>query len=98
MIERFKKDPNIKIIMLSSSNAASGINLTEANKILFLETIYGTKEYRKNMEDQCIGRSVRIGQKKPVEIIHFIIKDTIEEDIYDDINIDNNKIKNMLIN
>ena len=34
-IDAFKKDPDIKIIMLSSRNAASGINLTVANKIIF---------------------------------------------------------------
>ena len=33
----FQEDPNINIFMLSVDNCASGINLTIANKIIFLE-------------------------------------------------------------
>lgn len=72
-----KGSPNI--IMLSSKNAASGINLTAANKIILLEPVYGTEEYREAIENQAIGRADRIGQKRPIEVIRFIIKDTIEE-------------------
>jgi SNF2 family DNA or RNA helicase len=91
-IDAFKKDPDIKIIMLSSRNAASGINLTVANKIILLEPVYGTQEYRKNIETQAIGRADRIGQNSPIDVYRFIIKDTIEDDIINDIQHD---IKNL---
>jgi SNF2 family DNA or RNA helicase len=81
-IDSFCKDPDINLILLSSRNAASGINLTIANKIIFLEPIYGNKEYRQDIETQAIGRADRLGQKNPIDIYRFIIKDTIEEDIY----------------
>lgn len=93
-IDSFKKDPNVKIIMLSSRNAASGINLTIANKIILLEPVYGTQEYRKNIETQAIGRADRIGQNSPIDVYRFIIKDTIEEDIINNIEHD---IKNLTI-
>lgn len=80
-IKSFTNDHSIQVLLLSSKNAASGMNLTIANKILFLEPVYGEKEYRKNIENQAIGRADRIGQNKPIDIIRFIIKDTIEEDI-----------------
>lgn len=94
-IMSFQNDPKINVICLSSVNSASGINLTAANKIIFIEPIYGTKEYRKDIENQGIGRSMRLNQTRPIEIIRFIIKDTIEEEIYND-----NKIEeiNMLQN
>lgn len=76
----FKSDTNI--ILLSSKNAASGINLTAANKIILVEPVYGTIEYRKDIENQSIGRCARLSQKRPIEVIRFIIKDTIEEEIY----------------
>jgi SNF2 family DNA or RNA helicase len=94
-IEMFKNN-NINVIMLSSRNAASGINLTCANKIILLEPIYGSNEYRQNIESQAIGRADRIGQKRPIEVYKFIIKDTIEEDILNN-NIDEKKIKQMSI-
>lgn len=95
-ISSFSKDPDINVILLSSRNAASGINLTIANKIILLEPIYGNKEYRYNIESQAIGRADRIGQKNPIEVYRFIIKDTIEEDIINDF-IDDSKIKQLQI-
>lgn len=81
-IKKFtNENNNCNIILLSSCNSASGINLTIANKIILLEPIYGDKEYRQNIEAQAIGRSHRIGQKRPIEVYRFIIGNTIEEDI-----------------
>ena len=80
----FQEDPNINIFMLSVDNCASGINLTIANKIIFLEPVYGDNDYRKSIEEQAVGRNDRIGQKRPIEIHRFIIKDTIEQEILDE--------------
>ena len=68
--------------MLSSESSASGINLTKASKVVLLEPVSGDYEFRKNTEWQSIGRVYRLGQTKKVEIVRFIIKDTVEEDIY----------------
>lgn len=73
---------NTQVIMLSSKSAASGTNLTQAKKVILLDPISGDYEYRRNMEWQAVGRAYRMGQRDPVEIVRFIIKDTIEEDIY----------------
>ena len=81
-INLFYKDTDVNLILLSSKNSASGINLTIANKIIFLEPIYGNQEYRKNVECQAIGRADRLGQTRSIDIHRFIIKDTIEQDIY----------------
>jgi SNF2 family DNA or RNA helicase len=96
-IDSFIKDPTVKVILLSSRNAASGINLTIANKIILLEPVYGTKEYRKNIENQIIGRANRIGQTRPIDVLRFIIKDTIEEDIINN-NIDDTRIRQFTLN
>lgn len=75
-------DLDTQVIMLSSQSAASGTNLTKASKVILLDPISGSYEFRRNMEWQAVGRAYRMGQNKPVEIVRFIIKDTIEEDIY----------------
>jgi SNF2 family DNA or RNA helicase len=80
-IKNFQENMNSNIICLSSQHCASGINLTAANKIILIEPIYGDKEYRKSIENQAIGRVDRLGQQRPIEIIRFIIKDSIEEEI-----------------
>jgi len=58
--------------------------LTEATHIFLLDPINGSQEKVKATEDQAIGRAHRLGQKKQVRVFRMIIKDTIEEDIYND--------------
>ena len=95
-ITSFSKDSKINIILLSSRNAASGINLTVANKIILLEPIYGPREYRHNIESQAVGRADRLGQKRPIDIYRFIIKDTVEQDIYNNC-IDDKRLRELRI-
>lgn len=81
-IREFTENDDIKVIMLSSESAASGTNLTKATKVILLDPVSGTYEYRRNMEWQAVGRAYRMGQTKSVEIVRFIIRDTVEEEIY----------------
>lgn len=83
-IREFSTNENIKVIMLSSASAASGTNLTAASKVILLDPIYGTYEFRKNTEWQAIGRAYRTGQTKQVSVVRFIIKDTVEDEIYNE--------------
>ena len=78
----FKSNNYYKIILLSSKYAASGLDLIEASKIIFIDPIYGDFDTTKQIEDQAIGRAHRLGQQKPVEVVRFLIKDTIEEECY----------------
>ena len=79
-IKKFKLDKNVRVVLLSSDKAASGLNLTEASHIVLLDTLNTDKESSKIIEEQAIGRSVRIGQKKNVHVQRFIMRDTIEHD------------------
>jgi len=81
-IFKFKNDPDNKVIMLSLKNAASGTTLTEATHIIFIEPINATKEEINIIESQALARACRIGQKQKIKLIRILIKDTIEEDIY----------------
>lgn len=87
-IKSFTTDPNTNIILLSSEHSASGLNLTVATEIIFIEEIFGNDQYRKSIESQSIGRSNRINQTKPINVVKFIIKDTVEEELHDGLIID----------
>ena len=65
-IRKFKIDDTIKVALMSSERAPSGLNLTEANHIVLLDTINTDRESAKVIEAQAIGRAVRIGQKSRV--------------------------------
>lgn len=81
-IRSFNCQDDIKVIMLSSESAASGTNLTKASQVILLDPVYGSYEFRKNTEWQAVGRAHRMGQTKEVKVIRFIIKDTVEDEIY----------------
>lgn len=81
-IAKFNNDITGSVICLSSKNSASGINLTTSNKIILVEPVYGDTHYRNDIESQAIGRADRLGRDKPLEVIRFIIKDTIESKLY----------------
>lgn len=81
-IREFTNSNDIKVIMLSSSNTASGTNLTKASRVIFLDPIYGDYDYRRSQERQAIGRAHRMGQLNTVIINRLIIRETIENEIY----------------
>ena len=84
-INKFKNnslDADNKIIMLSLKNTASGTDLKNATHIFLLDPINDTSENIKLIESQAIGRAHRIGQTNNVKIIRILIKNTIEEEIY----------------
>ena len=79
---KFKTDPLIKVIMLSSETCASGNNLTEASHIVFVDVLNTNKTRAIAIENQAIGRAVRLGQQKNVIVKRLIMKNTIEEEYY----------------
>ena len=69
--------------MLSSESTVSGSNLNNAQEIIFIDPIYGDKQYRINTEKQAIGRVIRLGNiNEVINIMRIFIKDSIEEDIF----------------
>ena len=89
-ISKFKLGKNnngedSKVIMLSLSNSASGTNLTEATHIIFVEPINSRYDEMKAIEGQAIGRACRLGQANKVKVMRILTKDTIEEQIYENI-------------
>jgi SNF2 family DNA or RNA helicase len=81
-IRDFKYNPSVKVILLSSESCSSGSNLTEANHIFLVDAIGLNIEETKAIEEQAIGRANRIGQKRQVYVHRFVVKNTIEEKIY----------------
>ena len=81
-IRKFKIQNNINVVLMSSDKSPSGLNLTEASYIILLDTLNTTKEESEIIETQAIGRAVRIGQTKNVDVRRFVMRNTIEHDYY----------------
>jgi len=78
-LKKFKTGEE-QVILLSADRSNSGTNLIEASHVILLDThlITDTKT-RQTIEKQAIGRAVRLGQKKNVKVVRFIMKNTIEQ-------------------
>lgn len=72
-LREFQSDPPTTIFLLSMRAGAVGINLTQANRIFIMEP-----HFNPAIEAQAIGRVHRMGQKRPVEITRFIMKNSVE--------------------
>jgi SNF2 family DNA or RNA helicase len=74
VIHEFKTDPGITVLLVSIRAGGQGLNFTAANKVYMMEP-----QYNPGVEQQAIDRVHRLGQQRAVEIVHFIMKDSVEE-------------------
>lgn len=74
ILENYQKDPTIKILLMTTGTGAIGLNLTVANCVYLLEP-----QWNPMVESQAIARVLRLGQKRNVRVVRYIMKDTIEQ-------------------
>lgn len=72
-IERFRREPSLKVLLMTLKYGNEGLNIQEANHIFFLDPWYNPSTM-----EQGEFRIQRPGQKKKVFIVYFIMKNTIE--------------------
>jgi len=92
LINNWKNDTNNNILMMNFRIGAEGLNLIEANNVIFIDTWWNF-----TYEKQAIARCYRIGQKKEVNVYRFIYKNSIETLMYNKSHFKEdifNKIKN----
>jgi len=77
IIYQFQNDENTLIFLLSIKTGGTGLNLTAAEYVFILDPWWNPF-----VEKQAVARAHRIGQNKPVQLIRFISKNTIEEKIH----------------
>ena len=80
-IHDFQKNPDCRVILLSSVYGASGVNLSEATHVYIVHPFHG--ENGQQYEKQAIGRAHRTGQTKTVTVTFFLMEKTIEEVLWD---------------
>jgi SNF2 family DNA or RNA helicase len=76
VIDQFKRNPKIVVLLASTKVASEGLTLTEANNVIFVN-----KWWNPSSNLQARDRVVRIGQQKIVQVISFKVKRTLEESL-----------------
>lgn len=84
-VNKFINEDSINCLVISSNKNASGIDMSKVNNIVIYEPIKGDKLYLRDVEKQIIGRVYRMGQLNPVNVYRYIIDDTIEKKIFDEV-------------
>jgi SNF2 family DNA or RNA helicase len=76
VLGRFASDQTTKVFLVSISCGGQGLDLTAANHAFLLEP-----QWNPMLEEQAMARIHRLGQKKPVRCVRFLVKNTWEEKI-----------------
>lgn len=73
LVERFRADPDCRVF-LSTDAGSAGLNLQHASTLVNMDLPWNPA-----LLEQRIGRIHRMGQTRPVQIVNFVAKGTIEE-------------------
>lgn len=73
-MDNFREDPSIHVILVSITAGGLGLNLTAANKVYVMEP-----QYNPAAEAQAVDRVHRLGQKREVITVRYIMSDSFEE-------------------
>ncbi|CAI4219511.1 unnamed protein product [Parascedosporium putredinis] len=73
-LDMFYADPLVRVLLLTIQSGAVGLNITAANYVHMMEP-----QWNPAVEDQAIARVIRMGQKRKVTIVRYVVKGTVEE-------------------
>ena len=77
LMEKFKNDPECKVF-LSTDAGGVGLNLQAASAVVNFEPPWNPARL-----EQRIGRVHRLGQSRPVHVIHMLTSESIEERVWE---------------
>ncbi|KAG7650164.1 putative DNA helicase chromatin remodeling C2H2 family [Arabidopsis thaliana] len=75
-VQDFNTLPEVTVMIMSLKAASLGLNMVAACHVLMLDLWWNP-----TTEDQAIDRAHRIGQTRPVTVVRFTVKDTVEDRI-----------------
>ncbi|KAF7546279.1 hypothetical protein G7046_g9340 [Stylonectria norvegica] len=73
-MDKFRDDDRVHVILVSIMAGGLGLNLTTGNSVYVMEP-----QYNPAAEAQAIDRVHRLGQKRPVRTVRYIMRDSFEE-------------------
>ena len=73
-MDRFREDDSIHVILVSIMAGGLGLNLTSGSNVYVMEP-----QYNPAAEAQAIDRVHRLGQKRPVRTVRYIMRGSFEE-------------------
>ncbi|KAJ1725271.1 hypothetical protein LPJ53_000498 [Coemansia erecta] len=72
----FKRDPDVEVLLISLRAGGVGLNLAYATHVFMMDAFWNP-----SVELQAIDRIHRLGQRHPITVTRYFIKESIEEKI-----------------
>lgn len=76
IVARFEDSPGPQCLLISLKAGGVGLNLNSASYVVLFD-----RWWNPAIENQAITRAHRFGKKEPLQVIRFIVRDTVEERI-----------------
>ena len=76
VLNAFQSDPSVNLLLISLKAGGVGLNLTAASHVFLMDPWWNPAT-----EMQAMDRIHRIGQTRPIRVVRFFIKNTIEDRI-----------------
>lgn len=76
VLDRFKKEPGPRVLLMSLRAGGVGLNIQEASTVVLFD-----RWWNPAVENQAIQRAHRFGRERPLHVIRFLVAETIEERI-----------------
>ncbi|KAL0944274.1 SNF2 family domain-containing protein [Colletotrichum truncatum] len=73
-MDTFREDDSVHVILVSITAGGLGLNLTAGNNVYVMEP-----QYNPAAEAQAVDRVHRLGQKRPVRTVRYIMRNSFEE-------------------
>ncbi|KAI7349801.1 hypothetical protein KC354_g13067 [Hortaea werneckii] len=75
-LDAFAADPAMRIVLLTISFGAVGLDLTAASRAYLMEP-----HWNPSVEEQALARIYRIGQRRPATTVRYIMRTTLKEHV-----------------
>ncbi|KIW70325.1 hypothetical protein, variant 1 [Phialophora macrospora] len=72
-LDEFETSEDVRVLIMTTGTGAFGLNLAAANRIFIVEP-----QWNPSIENQAIARALRYGQQDHVQVIRYVVKDTVE--------------------
>ena len=76
VLENFRKRDGPQALLMSLQAGGVGLNLQEASMVILLD-----RWWNPAIENQAIQRAHRFGRKTPLQVVRFLVEDSVEERI-----------------
>ena len=76
VLRRFRRERRCSVFLMSLKAGGLGLNLTEASAVVLVDPWWNPA-----VEEQAVNRVHRLGQRRDVEVVRLVVRDSVERGI-----------------